>query len=226
MQHAQHLALILFLALSAAVAAVVGSRHANSDARPAPPGKIAFALEDAHGTSIYVVEADDLQVREPLRLPDHARVIARRPSSGGLPQHIWNIAWSSDGRRLLYLVSRRTGAAVSAPWVIDLWGVDVDGSNQELMRGNFLPTDSSVGGIPLEALLQCNPEGRRCEPNPHPRRLDGSLSPGGKRVTYRGTGFDSSWICVTDTGAPRERDYPDGRCFGDGFFSIPAWSPF
>ena len=227
MQHANHLVWVLFLVLCTAAAAVIGSRHAGADLRRAPRGAIAYALEDTRGLNIYVVAADDVRVKRSFALPEHARlVVAGQRFNGARPQHIWNIAWSSNGRRLLYLVTRRTGDEVDAPWVVDLWGVDIDGSDQRLLQAQFMDRESPDFALPLEALLLCNPEGRHCERNNHPPRLDGSYSPDGRRVAYREAGIDSTWICVTDAGASREHALEDGECFGDGFFSVPAWSPF
>lgn len=213
--------LVVFFLTCIVVAAAVGRNHRHTGL-PGAQGSIASAL----GDSIFNLDPDHARVPNFNEIPADARLVAKQPLTNNAAQHILSVAWSVDGRRILYLLYRRTRPEPDAAWVTDLWGVDLDGSHQALLQANFMPLQPVLFSKPLEAFLDCGQTGLHCRLLDPPLSLDASPSPDGKRVVYRESGNDSSWICVKDVHARRQRNFNDDTCFGDGFFSLPAWSPY
>ncbi|TAK66141.1 MAG: hypothetical protein EPO22_04120 [Dehalococcoidia bacterium] len=188
-----------------------------------------FAFADnssACCATLYILDGDSVSQDMPAfgPVPAAARAIAH-PSDP-----IVGLAWAPDGNSIAYLVGRRVlSGNYNVIDTVDLWRVRIADGTSDLVAHDVASSREQreyrldrailwIGGNPFMAQQNdWRPVTR--EPNPEFR------SPDKKLAASRESGVDSNWICVRPPQQVPSESVGPG-CFGDGFFSLPAWAPF
>jgi TolB protein len=171
----------ILLATALLAAAAASSAAAAS---PKSRGVIAFVGDSEFNANIYVVKAGGQGVRN----------LSRNKRSNDR-----SVAWSPDGRKILFLRAKLEGVGYSA--ARDLYVMDADGSHQRRLLRH------KPGGFFSEELIGSP-----------------TWSPDGRRIAFvsnRRKGFDFEIYLINADGSGL-RNLTKGRGGSD---SLPAWSP-
>jgi hypothetical protein len=171
--------------------------------------------------AVYAVDVENL--REDAAEEGHELRPGDTRKLASLSGGAWAIAFSDDGRTLLYL---RASTTVVLPdgFVLDLWSVPVGGGNETLIQKSFVEWSPAMP--PLGVLLgQSISHDAQRESGVSYRAVESS---DGRYTAFHAFRVESgrliSNICVTEGGLG-EINLAAARCFDDGNFgaSDPVW---
>jgi hypothetical protein len=212
-----------------AAAAALGNGHPRLPAAATPGHTLYFAMDSRRCTmphyrceTIYAIDANLLAgYHGDSSLLPGARVVA------DVPLGVEALGFApSDGAtpHLLYPRFGEIHPDGSLGDRIDLWSVNIDGSEQHLVRQNVVSRADVFGG---RAALPRVPGSIPARAVIHGGAGAGSVrvtSPDGTLSAYLEMGADSSWLCVV----PSKHDDPrfgEGCTGMDGIIGVPAWQP-